>query len=74
MRGSRSVDRKQVARLNDAHLRLLALRYPRPTGETWPWVVLTLASMLGLATGFGAMGTLVENWTDFVTLMARCLG
>ncbi len=75
MAACQAVDRKRATtRLNNAGVRLRALRSPRTSGETWPWVVLTLAAMLSLAAGFGAMGRLAENWTDFVSLMARCLG
>ena len=60
-------------RLNETRVRPRALRSPRVSDETLPWVLLTLAAMLGLATGFGAMGRLIENWNGFVSLMARCL-
>ena len=63
---------RSTARLKDAGVRLRALRIPQTSGENWPWVVLMLATTLGLAAGFGAMGRLVENWSDFVNLMARC--
>jgi len=57
--------------LNDASIRLSALRSQPASNENWLWVVLALATTLSLAAAFGAMGRLVENWTE--SLMARCL-
>jgi len=75
VRAGQAAGRNQPStRLNETRVRLRALRSPRVSDETLPWVLLTLAATVGLATGFGAMGRLVENWTAFVGLIARCLG
>jgi len=69
-----AVDRKSATtRLTDTSVRLHTLRSPQPSAENWLWVVLVLASALSLAGAFDAMGRFVENWTAFVSLMARCL-
>jgi hypothetical protein len=70
-----AADRKRTtARLKNASVSLRALRSQPASDENWLWVALTLATTLSLAAAFGAMEKLFENWTDFSSLVTRCLG